>query len=136
MGSIGLPTTHHLYPPFPDDITTAPLVSISLSKLESGDEEESKAFFEAAKTLGFFYLQLEGSTLGEKIVDDAEQLNALQQEFYKRPQEEREEFAREKIDSFMGYRQTKLKVTNDDGSVRRNETYNVSSSILPRLTMY
>ena len=125
MGSIGLPTTHHQYPPFPDDITTAPLVSISLSALEAGDEEESAAFFEATKNLGFFYLKLEGSTLGEKIVEEAEALNALQKEFYQRPQEEREEYAREKIDAFFGYRQTKLKVSNEDGTPRRNEIYNV-----------
>ena len=127
MGSIGLPTTHHTYPPFPSNIKTAPLVSISLSKLENGDRNESASFFEATKNLGFFYLQLEGSKLGETIVDEAEQLHALNQEFYKRPQAEREEFAREQIDDFFGYRQTKLKATYEDGSVKRNEIYNVRS---------
>jgi len=125
MGSVGLPTSHHLYPPFPDDIKTAPLVSISLDKLQGGDEEESKAFFEASKGLGFFYLKLDESELGQKIVSEAEQLNDLQQAFYKRPQEEREEFAREKIDAFFGYRQVQLKVTDENGSPLRNETYNM-----------
>ena len=127
MGSVGLPTTHHLYPTFPDDIQTAPLVSISLSKLEAGDDDESKAFFEASKDLGFFYMQLEGSALGERIVDEAERLHALQKEFYQRPREEREEFAREKIDPFFGYRQVKLKTVGEDGEPKFNETYNVRS---------
>lgn len=133
MGSIGLPTSHHLYPPFPDDIKTAPLVSISLDKLQTGDENESKSFFEATKDLGFFYLKLGDSELGRKIVDEAEQLNELQKEFYKLPQEEREEFAREKIDDFFGYRQAKLDAFDEDGNELRNETYNVSTS---RLVIY
>lgn len=129
MGSVGLPTSHHLYPPFPDDIKTAPLVSISLDKLEAGDENESKAFFESAKGLGFFYLKLGDSELGQKLVSEAEQLNDLQKEFYKLPQEERDEFAREKIDAFFGYRQAQLSFTDDDGQPLRNETYNVKMPI-------
>lgn len=128
MGSIGLPTSHHLHPPFPDDVTTAPLVSVSLFKLENGDKDESKAFFEAARNLGFFYLDLEGSDTGERIVEEAERLNKIQKEFYDRPQEEREEYARERIDSFFGYRQSKIEGTNDDGSSKRNEIYNASGT--------
>jgi hypothetical protein len=130
MGSVGINTTHHLYPPFPTDITTAPLVSISLSKLEAGDQVESNAFYEAAKNLGFFYMKLEGSSLGERIVDGAERLHKIQQEFFKRPNDEKEEFAREKIDQFFGYRKVELSLKNDDGTPRRNETYNVSRFVL------
>jgi isopenicillin N synthase-like dioxygenase len=129
MGSMGVSTTHHLYPPFPSDIKTAPLVSISLSKLEAGNEAESKAFFDAAKNLGFFYMKLEGSSLGERIVNGAEELHRLQQQFFGRPNEEKEEFAREKIDPFFGYRKVELKFKNDDGTPKRNETYNASRSI-------
>ena len=125
MGSIGLPTTHHLYPAFPDNITTAPLVTISLAKLEAGDEDESKAFFEATKNLGFFYMKLEGSSLGERMVDEAEQLHKIQQEFFKRPNEEKDIYAREKIDAFFGYRVALQKVKDEEGREKRNETYNV-----------
>lgn len=126
MGSVGVATTHHLYPPFPDDITTAPLVSISLRKLQAGDEAESKAFFDAARNLGFFYLNLEGSTLGESIVNGAEQLQQIQQEFFKQPHEEKEEYLREKIDAFFGYRKVELEFKHEDGTPMRNEMYNVS----------
>lgn len=126
MGSIGISTSHHRYPPFAEGVKTAPLVSISLAKLQAGDEEESKAFFEACKDLGFFYLKLDGSSLGEQLVNEAEQLQALQQEFYKRPKEEKEAYAREKIDKFFGYRAQELKFKEEDGSPKRNEIYNVS----------
>ena len=126
MGSVGVATSHHLYPPFPEDITTAPLVSISLSKLEAGNESESKAFFEAAQNLGFFYMKLEGSALGERIINGAEALHGIQQEFFKRPNEEKENYAREKIDAFMGYRRVELKENDEQGRPKRNETYNVS----------
>lgn len=129
MGSVGVATTHHLYPPFPDDITTAPLVSISLTKLQAGDETESKAFFDAAKKLGFFYLNLEGSRLGESIVNGAERLQELQQAFFKRPHDEKEEYLREKIDQFFGYRRVPLKFKHEDGTPMRNEMYNVSTSV-------
>ena len=127
MGSIGVPTTHHLYPAFPDDITTAPLISISLARLEAGDEFESKALFEACKNLGFFYMELEGSSLGGRIGDGAEKLHQIQQKFFKRPNEEKEIYAREKIDPFFGYRIAPLKEKYDDGTPKRNETYNVST---------
>ena len=129
MGSIGegVATSHHLYPPFSEDIETAPLKFISLAKLEAGDENESKAFFEATKNLGFFYLKLDTdrSYNGEKIVDIAEQLQTIQQEFFKRPNEEKEIYAREKIDPFFGYRSAPVKEKNEDGTMKRNETYNV-----------
>ena len=126
MGSTDPQTTHHLYPPFASDITTAPLVSLSLRKLQSGDDAESKAFFAAAKNLGFFYMDLEGSTLGESIINGAERLQTLQQQFFKRPHEEKEEFSRTKIDPFFGYRKVDLGVRDGEGREMRNEMYNVS----------
>ncbi len=129
MASVGVATSHHLYPPFPTDITTAPLVAVSLSKLESGDQAESQAFYDASKNLGFFYLKLEGSSLGESVVQGAEQLHQVQLEFFKRPQSEKEEYAREKIDPFFGYRKAELKFKDEDGTPKKNETYNVSYPI-------
>lgn len=121
-------TSHHQYPPFAQDIPTAPLVSISLSKLEVNDGPESLAFFNACKRLGFFYLSMEGSTLGEGIVTEAEQLHVIQQEFFASPSEEKEKYAREKLDPFFGYRHSVLDTKNEDGTTRRNELYNVCAS--------
>ncbi len=118
-------TSHHLYPPFPEGVVTAPLVSISLAKLEANDVAESQAFFEASKSLGFFYLNMEGSKLGERIVSEAEQLNGVQQEFAKLSDEEKDRFAREKLDPFFGYRLLN-EVKRTDGTIDRDENYNVS----------
>ncbi len=49
-------TSHHLHPPFSSTVPTAPLVSLSISKLLSSDKSESLAFFAAAQDLGFIYL--------------------------------------------------------------------------------
>jgi isopenicillin N synthase-like dioxygenase len=122
---MALATSHHLYPPFAEGVTTAPLVSISLAKLETDDTAESQAFFRASKELGFFYLNMEGSALGEKIVSEAEQLHRVQQEFSKLPDEEKDQFAREKLDPFFGYRLLH-EGKNKDGVIERDETYNVS----------
>lgn len=45
-------------PPFPDDVPTAPLLRISLSKLTKGDQEEVEQLWKACCELGFFYLDL------------------------------------------------------------------------------
>jgi len=47
-------TSHHVYPLFAEDVPAAPLVSVSLSKLEASNGAESQAFFDACKKLGFF----------------------------------------------------------------------------------
>ena len=118
-------TSHANYPPFASNLPTAPLVSISLSKLQANDAAESAAFYQAAKQLGFFYLDMTGSALGEEIVSQAEQLHAVQKQFHTLPDETKEEYLREKIDAFFGYRILGTRV-GEDGVERRNENYNVS----------
>jgi hypothetical protein len=50
-------------PPFPENVPMAPLLSISLSKLIQGDQDETDKLWEACCELGFFYLDLrDGST--------------------------------------------------------------------------
>lgn len=61
-------------PPFPDDIPTAPIASISLSALRSGDESTARNLLEACQKLGFFLLDLRGDALGETLVTEIDQL--------------------------------------------------------------
>lgn len=123
-------TSHHLYPPFPDGVVTAPLVSISLAELEADNVAASEALFKASKELGFFYLEMDGSSLGEKMVLLAEQLNALQKKFDDLPFAEKDQFAREKLHPFFGYRHSEIGPIREDGTRDRNELYNVRCSIL------
>lgn len=121
-------TSHHLLPPFPDDIKTAPLVSVKFEDLEKGDAEASAAFFKACKELGFFYLDLLGSKLGESIVAEAEKLNKIQQEFFTLPNEVKDVYRRPHLHPFYAYRFNELAIKDANGVPLRGESYNVSPS--------
>ncbi|KAK5120877.1 hypothetical protein LTR85_005944 [Meristemomyces frigidus] len=118
-------TSHHLLPPFATDVKTAPLVSVSLAKLEAGDSDTSNAFFKACRELGFFYLDMLGSELGEKIVSEAEQLNAFQKEFFKMPYDVKDEYGRPHLHPFYAYRYNDLDVKDKNGVAIRAESYNL-----------
>lgn len=119
-------TSHHLLPPFAEGIKTAPLVSVSFAKLEAGDKGASDAFFKACKELGFFYLDMFGSELGETIVAEAEKLNTLQQGFFKLPNEVKDKYGRPNLHPFYAYRYSEVNVKGEDGVPLRSENYNVS----------
>ena len=68
-------------PAFPDDIPTAPLVHLSLSKLLSYDREESSRFFSVCKSLGFFYLQLDTPS-GRALDGEAERLFTIGEQLF------------------------------------------------------
>jgi len=50
-------------PPFPNTVHTAPLLKISLAKLQRHDREEEQRLWEACCGLGFFYLDLRSDSL-------------------------------------------------------------------------
>ena len=119
-------TSHHTLPPFPDDVKAAPLVSISYADLESGDASTSTALFEAAKGLGFFYLDFLDSELGRTIVQEAEQLNAVQKEFFALPNEVKDVYGRPHLDPFYAYRYNETPYEDADGKKLRGfQNYNV-----------
>jgi isopenicillin N synthase-like dioxygenase len=119
-------TSHHLLPQFPEDIKTAPLVSVSFKDLEDSDANASTALFKACKELGFFYLDLFGSELGETIIKEAEKLNTLQKEFFELPNEVKDVYGRPHLHPFYAYRYTELDIKDEDGVPLRSENYNVS----------
>lgn len=59
---------------FSHDISTAPLVHVSLEQLQAGDSHESAKVFEACKEAGSFVLNLRNDSLGEELMDDADAL--------------------------------------------------------------
>lgn len=120
-------TSHHTLPPFSDQVKTAPIVSISLAKLEAGDVTETDAWWDASKQLGFFYLSLEGSELGVSLVTEAEKLNVLQKHFFALPNEEKERFRGDlKTHSIFTYRYNDIEEKDGNGVAKRNQSYNVS----------
>ena len=56
-------------PPFPDDVPTAKLACLSISKLIAGDTSESESLFQACTTTGFFLLDLRDHNLGQLLLE-------------------------------------------------------------------
>lgn len=79
--------TYENLPPFPEDVPLAPLFRVSLSKLLENDEEENERLFTACRTLGFFYLELGDSDLGQALRNGAEDLLRLSLDAFTVPEE-------------------------------------------------
>jgi hypothetical protein len=61
-------------PPFPNDVPTAHLPRLSLSKLLKYDVSESDAPFTACRIVGFFLLDFQGCSEGEAFLKKAEMM--------------------------------------------------------------
>lgn len=79
------------YPPFPDDgaFPTIDLETISLQKLQNGDDAEQSRMFEACKDWGFFYLELPDTTEGDIIASTADDVAMVAEEVFSLPPEEK-----------------------------------------------
>lgn len=111
-------------PPFPDDVPTAPLLRLSLVKLQAKDPEETKRFTSACEDLGFFYLDLRGP--GDKILQQASDLFDVGKELFDLPLEEKKKYNFEHLKSYLGYKHMGASVADKHGNLDRNEFYNVS----------
>ncbi|KAI4846582.1 Clavaminate synthase-like protein [Aureobasidium sp. EXF-8845] len=69
-------------PPFPEDIPTAPLLRISLSKLTRGDQGEIDKLWEACCELGFFYLDLRNASTSPNNIPKASSVNDLAEKHF------------------------------------------------------
>ncbi|RFU30437.1 hypothetical protein B7463_g5924, partial [Scytalidium lignicola] len=117
-------------PPFPTNVPTAPLVTISLRKLEANDQAEHARLFEVAKAIGFFYLDMRSSPTGESLLQEADLLFALMENFFGLPLEEKQkyDFAAKKM--YYGYKGMGKEVVDGKGTKDRNEIYNISKDDL------
>jgi len=79
------------YPPFPDslDFPSVKLETISLKKLEEGDEAEKDRAFEAFKGRGFVYLELAGTENGDTILKGADDVAQAAEKTFALPLEEK-----------------------------------------------
>ncbi|KAI5207792.1 Clavaminate synthase-like protein [Aureobasidium subglaciale] len=143
-------------PPFPEDVSKAPLLRISLSKLTEGDKEEIDKLWTACCELGFFYLDLRGigkrsdsatehdehSTQakvesaaeseikvkidGGQLLKDAEDLFGVGKRVFDLPFEEKVKYDLKDQGSYFGYKGYGQGVIDAEGTKDRNEFYNVS----------
>lgn len=110
-------------PPFPTDVPTAPLLKISLSKLQAYDAEEIARLTQACEDLGFFYLDLRGP--GDQILKEADQMFNLAEDLYDLPLEEKKKYDFMHKNSYFGYKGYGANVVDKTGRTDRNEFYNV-----------
>ncbi len=68
-------------PPFPDNLPTCDLSKISYRRLLANDPAESNKLFRACKETGFFLVDLQGATEGEKLLQVAEGVLQVDREF-------------------------------------------------------
>ena len=113
------------YPPFPDDVPTAPLLTISFRKLLSNDEAEQERLFHASKTLGFFYLDLASCESGEALLESSSSVFELMRDFYELPVEEKKKYDFAAEGSYFGYKGIGAEVVDGKGTRDKNEIYNV-----------
>lgn len=120
-------------PPFPTDVSTAPLLRLSLENLLNRDKDEFQRFCRACEDIGFFYLDLRGAEKGITILEDAEKLFGVGARLFDLDLEEKRKYDFSAQNSYFGYKEKGAAVVDRDGNPDRNEFYNVCQkhSIFP-----
>jgi len=119
------PHTSEPFSSFPDDVPTAPLVTINLQRLLNNGKEEHARLFEASKSLGFFYLDLSGCEAGETLLHGSDDMFNLIEHFYALPLDEKRRYDFAAEGSYFGYKGMGAEVIDGKGTRDRNEIYNV-----------
>jgi isopenicillin N synthase-like dioxygenase len=90
-------------PAFPDNVPTVDLPIISLEKLSTGDDESARAMLAACQSLGFFLLDLRGSSNGDALSKEIDEMFDVAKETLSLPLEEKEKYLHNIPKSFLGY---------------------------------
>ncbi|EJU03509.1 oxidoreductase [Dacryopinax primogenitus] len=121
----GVTSRSKVLPPFPDDIKTAPLVTLYLAKLLSHDVEEHARLFKASKNLGFFYLDMRGCPEGETLLKGKDALFETAEEFHTLPLDEKLKCDYASRGTYAGYKGVGREVIDRLGTRDRNAIYNM-----------
>ncbi|CZT46503.1 related to oxidoreductase, 2OG-Fe(II) oxygenase family [Rhynchosporium secalis] len=123
------------FPPFPSDLPHAPIASISLSKLLSGDSENKSSVLTACQTHGFFYLDLRDSPPGLSLLSSANALYKLSTSVFSLPLSEKRSYAFRPPESLFGYKPAgTVKQTDKDKRPDSTEFFNVAKDHLFGIT--
>ncbi|KIX92182.1 uncharacterized protein Z520_12063 [Fonsecaea multimorphosa CBS 102226] len=118
-------------PPFPTDVRTAPIATISLAKILGRDPEETQKVLKACQTYGFFYLDLTDAPTGKTLLSESEELLNLSAEAFNLSDEEKQEFALQKGVSLYGYKSAgTVKATDPDRRPDSTEFLNIGKDHL------
>ncbi|GLA07250.1 hypothetical protein AnigIFM60653_008205 [Aspergillus niger] len=113
-------------PPFPSDVPTAPLLRLSLSKLQAHDITETHNLLQACKDIGFFYLDLRDSNEGTNLLNNADKLFPIGERLFDLPLDEKKKYDLASQKSYYGYKAQGAMVADRQGNLDGNEFYNVS----------
>ena len=79
-------------PQFPENVPTAEITKTSLSKLTSEDKAEAKTCFEACRILGFFLLDLDRDSVGERMIKEIDSAFSITKSVHDLPLAEKENY--------------------------------------------
>ncbi|KAJ4290509.1 hypothetical protein N0V90_010726 [Kalmusia sp. IMI 367209] len=114
-------------PPFPDNVPTAPLLRISLSKLLHHDAEEKERCWDACCQLGFFYLDLGEENGGDvAVLQYVEHLFKVMKSFFELEVGEKAKYDFADQGSYFGYKGYGKGIVDSKGTRDQNEFYNIS----------
>ncbi|KAL4919826.1 hypothetical protein BDW62DRAFT_216697 [Aspergillus aurantiobrunneus] len=113
-------------PPFPDDVSTAPLFRLSLKDLLTEDEEEIQRLSKGCEEIGFFYLDIRNAGAVAQILEDADKLFEIEAELFELPLEEKRKYDFSSQKSYFGYKAQGAAAIDQQGNLDRNEFYTVS----------
>ncbi|KAJ8129509.1 hypothetical protein O1611_g4121 [Lasiodiplodia mahajangana] len=111
-------------PPFPLDVPTAVLTTITLERLRSRDDEAEKDLLRACKEFGFFLLDLRGDDTGKVLIQEIDKLFAVCRETMNLPVDVKEAYEHDAPKSFLGFKprgQSKTEKNEPD----RYESFNI-----------
>lgn len=130
------------YPPFPSQVPTAKLPVVSFARLLSNDEDESSALFTAARTSGFFLVDLSHSSFGDAFLESAEAMFDLTEEVNALPQEELMQYAYKSAGNIFGFVFSilhyfpPLPARSDFSSYKQRGNLKVESGLPDRVELY
>lgn len=90
-------------PPFPDDVAVAPMHTVLLRQLRVGDVEAAKILLQACRDTGFFFLDLSDDAIGEKVVEEIDNIFEAGKDIMHLPEDVKKECAHDPPKSFLGY---------------------------------
>ncbi|CRG88354.1 hypothetical protein PISL3812_05384 [Talaromyces islandicus] len=91
-------------PPFPDDIPTVSMNTVSLAGLRENDTKAAEQVLAACKKLGFFFLDLRGDSMGDVMIKCIDQLFTMSQEIFGLPESVKRQYLHDIPRSFLGFK--------------------------------
>lgn len=104
-GNIAIMASEKLFtdiPPFPDNVPTVPMYTISLASLHSGRENAAERLLAACQELGFFLLDLRGDELGDTVTEEIDRLFGLGRDIMSLPEDVKRQYLHDIPRSFLG----------------------------------